>query len=218
MAYTPVNPYISLVELCEELKRPLPANEANLSPEKIEALEDEFRRAIDRASRWVDDYTRRDYYFHDYTVIPLILDENSPWVFGRELLLPWPVLDIVSIDHGGTLLASGAEYSSGYTDADKTVIYSHVGHWHPTRPDGLLTIYGSFGYTQESTPGVYSSAAVPVGIPSKVTEATRKVAAAFSGHWRKEVIDMEGNAVEVAQNKIPDEVYKLLGKRMPILV
>lgn len=218
MAYTPLNPYISLVELCDELKRPLPANESNLSPAKREALEDELKRAIDRASRWVDDYTRRDYYFHDYSVVPLVLDERSPWVFGEEIMLPWPVLDLDRIDHGTTTLTGGTDYTSGISGSDSGTIYSHIGAWHITRPDGLLTIFGQFGYRQESAPGVYSSAVVPAGLPAKVTEATRKVAAAFSGHWRKEIIDPEGGAHQVAMNEIPSEVYKLLGKRMPILV
>jgi hypothetical protein len=215
MAYTSINPYVTLQELCDELKRPLPSADGNLSAPKKEALEDELKRAIDRASRWVDDYTRRDYFEHNYSVVPLEIDENWEYVFGDKIFLPWPVLELDRIDLGSTTVEE-TEYRAG-SGSNQYQIFSYFGHWNPTRPDAVVTIYGRFGYSQ-TVAATYSSANVPQGIPAKITEATRKVAAAFSGHWRKEIFDMEGQGHEVAVNEVPQEVYKLLGKRMPILI
>src|ERR1700754_1578647 len=97
MGYARKNPYITLDELREELK---------MKPEDIPAgssTEDDLLRAIDNASRWVDDYTRRDYFFHDHSVNPMVFDQFDDGVFGTVLYpRAFPVITLTKVNGNGT--------------------------------------------------------------------------------------------------------------------
>lgn len=212
MAYTAVNPYISVEELCEELKIPVPgASDTNPST-------DELMRAIDRASRWVDEYTHRDYFFHDFTTDPIIFDQFSDGVYvdgnGRTIVfLPYsPIISVSEISVSGTVQVVGDHYSVGARGQDG-VIYATSG-W-ALGSGQTIAIKGTFGYSQGVTP---DHSSVPVGLPGKVTIATRLVAAAFSGHNRKEFMGLDGSKETVINTEIPKTVFKMLGAQMPILV
>lgn len=206
MAYTPVNPYITVAELHEELKN----NEAPLN--------DELAAAIDRASRWVDDYMDADFFFHDYSVFPLVLDQTADNVIGNRIFFSWPIISISGMTLGGAspdVLATPDDYFIG---GGAQSLYRASGNWNLSRPDNILSITGAFGYRQESSPGVYDPSQVPQGIPAKVKTATRLVAAAFSGYNRKEVLGVDGTKEGLITTSIPKTVYEYLGRRGPILI
>ncbi|NBP81392.1 hypothetical protein EBU58_11895 [bacterium] len=58
---------------------------------------------------------------------------------------------------------------------------------------------------------------MPTGLPAKVNLAAILVAAALSGHNRKESIALDGSKVEVNDRAIPKLVFEMLGKRRPLL-
>lgn len=211
--YSPTNPYITIEELAEELQAgPPPLAIADGGTEETEAKRDKWLRAIDRASRFVDEWTGETYFLHDYSVVPLTLTQFSRGVYGDKIFLPHkPVIAITRIDYGTETLVEGTDFVLGAGD-DSGRIYSLRGPWTPNSPDSLLRIWGTFGYPQAS-PDV-----PPAGLPDKITTSTRLVAATYTGDNRKEFMGVDMNApIEIVVREIPKTVFLLLGRRMPIL-
>lgn len=330
--YVPQNPYVALVEVVEELKKDFDETLADLP------LTDELLRAIERASRWVDEYTQRDYFFRDFTATPMQFDQFSKGVYGDDIFFPTkPIINIEEIWIGAdvdtaTQLNFNADYFfdvnriyllpssrmfvfNAEIPRDRRNDCSSRG-WNLYRPGRILFVYGKSGYPQAfayamtasggaasqtdawtikaysaptalywkienidgtttvtvtsdsfganvvcrgstttsgaqvltlaevnasgvngqvsinysadgtgntlaitpSTTPVLDSSSIPRGIDSKITTATRLVAAAFSGHNRKEVVGLDGQKSDIADTAIPKTVFDLLGRRMPILV
>ena len=166
--YAPVNPYISLTEIIEELK--LTAAEVAADPD----LTDELQRAIERASRWVDNYTRRDSIFRDFSVNPMIFDQYSKSVYGFEIFFPnKPILSINKVLLGSApTCAKELIFNVDYfNDADRIYLLRsstlfiqnpdiprdgssglfvgpNRGGWCLSRPDRMLFVYGQSGCVQ----------------------------------------------------------------------
>lgn len=205
MAYTPVNPYITVAELRQELK---------MKPADVPAgsdVEDDLLRAIDNASRWVDEYTQRDYLFHDHSVTPLEFDQFNGLDF--QIFPKWtPIITVSKLVFGGTELVAGTDYFVENQINTRQRINNLKGAWKPRRPDRLLQLFGTFGYVQAS------AIVPPAGLPGRITIATRWVAAAISGRNRKEVVGVDGIKQVIEDSAIGKQVYALLGKPAPILI
>lgn len=202
MPYALVNPYLTVAELAEELKAAVPVADS--------AAEDEYKRAIFNASRYVDDYTRRVFYkVTRDDADPIALDQVSPEVIGDKIFLTVrPIIEIASLKIGETALEYGVDY---VTNAEHGIIISTCGRWCPSRPDRVITITGTFGYAQAT------AADVPAA-PEHIKFAARLIAAAISGHNRKQVAGLDGAAQSILTNEIPKTVFDILGRRAPILV
>lgn len=210
MPYTPVNPYITVEELVEELKGDMPAD----GSEEM----DKYLRAIDRASRFIDKHLGETFYFRDYSVVPLIIDQFTRGVYGDKLFLPFkPIIDLTKIEVGGVEWAQDTDFVVGQGD-DAGRIFSMRGSWNPSRPDNLVKIYATFGYPQLNESNEYDPSAVPQGLPGDIITCTRLVAATFTGDARKEFFGVDGeNPQSIAMTEIPKTVFIILGRRMPIL-
>lgn len=211
MPFIATNPYISLAELAEELKAPIPDPSLETEPEeiaKVQAELDKWHRAIERASRFVDDWLGEDFFEHDYSTVPLIFDQFSKGVYSEKIFLPSkPVIAITRIDYGTETFVADTDYVVDPSG----IVYNVRGNWNPSRPDGLVKIYGTFGFPQDDPESV------PAGLPSKVVIATRLMAAVWTGDLKKEFVPFEGDPVSITQQEIPKTVFTVLGKRMPIL-
>jgi hypothetical protein len=214
VSYTLVNPYCTLDQLKDELKR-----------KRTDAsIDDELGEAIVNASRWVDDYLKRDFFFHDYSVTGLVLNQFSSEVIGNQIFLNWPILSMASASLGSTGLISGTDYLiQGSAPHDNRILtrlpwiegntwYSQWTGLTETEPTVPITLMGTFGYSQGSPTADHAT--VPIGIPGKINLATRLVAAALSGHNRKQVAGLDSQPTEIMDRKIPQTVYDMLGKRI----
>lgn len=210
MPYTPVNPYISVEELVEELKADMPA----VGSEEM----DKLLRAIDRASRFIDKHLGETFYFRDYTVVPLIIDQFSRGVYGSKIFIPFkPIIEVTKIEVGGVEWVQDTDFVVGQGD-DAGRLFSMRGNWNASRPDNLVKVYASFGYPQLDESAVYDPSVVPAGLPGDIITCTRLIAAVFSGDARKEFFGVDGeNPQSIAQTEIPKTVFIILGRRMPIL-
>ncbi len=150
MAYTPVNPYISLADLREELK---------MKPADIPSgstIEDDLLQAIDNASRWIDDYTRRDFFYHDFTVNPMVFDQWDSGIFERTLLPRCtPIISISEIRReDDSVLVEGTDFVVKKDEPDFQQIVCLTGNWFPSSilwqgtQRRTLSIKGTFGYVQ----------------------------------------------------------------------
>lgn len=197
MSYTPANPYCSVEELLDELKRPR-TDAGEGSP-----LREELQRNIEAASRLVDTYKGRDYYFHDHATTAFTLDGGSG-VFDDRAWLPYkPVITLGEVTLAGTVLVLNTDF---YLDGS-VLVRMNGSPWGLSRPSALLTVKGTFGYTQAS------SGDVPTGLPANISRGTCLIAAALSGHLRVQTVGLDGEPVAVTDRSIPKSVWDLLGKR-----
>jgi hypothetical protein len=221
MPYTIVNPYCTLNQLKDELKR----SQADVS------IDDELSEAIVNASRWLDNYIGRDFFFHDYTSTPLTLDQFSDQIFDNKIILDWPILTTTQLAVGTTVLTLNTDWiiQGRPPHENRTIVLMNAesdgwhrnwlknDQWLISRPDNLFSLTGTFGYAQST------SAVVPTGIPPMITQVTRLVAAAFSGHNRKQVVAADGGhtdsfpdggtKVDFIDRTIPRIVYQMLGRQ-----
>lgn len=65
---------------------------------------------------------------------------------------------------------------------------------------------------------VLDSTLIPTDLPPTINLAAKLVAAALSGHNRKEVAGLDGTRVEIHDNRIPPTVFQMLGRRLPIIL
>jgi hypothetical protein len=202
MSVALLNPYCTLAELCHELKKPV----ADATGDML----DQLHEAINNASRWVDDYTGRDYYLHDHSSTVLTIDEFDDIIFGNRLFLPYaPVITLSEVKLGTEVLVLDVDYAN---KSDELVCL--YGEWGVVSPDTKVTLKGTFGYAQ--TGGDHSL--VPTGLPGRIVLATRLVAASLSGHNRKEVVALDGTRTDMVDREISKTVYKLLGRRAPLML
>ncbi len=76
-------PYCTLLEVQQETKNSGSEND------------DVYRTAINLASRFIEDYCRRDFWFHDHTVDPLQVPRAK--VMGDMVCLDWPILTLTDL-------------------------------------------------------------------------------------------------------------------------
>lgn len=140
MATTLRNPYCTV----EEVKRELKFEVTDVS------RDDDIKLAINNATAWIDEYTGRDYRFHDHSIEGLEFDENSD-IDGNHLFLPnMPVIGITSVTLGGVTLIDGTDYKLIRVRNGENYLSSLNGDWDLSQPDNTLLVYGTFGYRQTS--------------------------------------------------------------------
>jgi hypothetical protein len=133
------NPYCTLVELKRALKFPQTDTERDA----------ELKQAIWHASRWVDEYKGRVYYYIDRSADPLIFDAQERNVYGDTIYPPEArVLRVDSLTLGDTSLVEDTDFVITF---DRDRIIKLAGDWLPTRPDRVLKIYGHFGFWQSGS-------------------------------------------------------------------
>jgi hypothetical protein len=196
------NPYCTLAELCQELKCDVPTSGNDPF--------DELQTAINNASRYIDRYKGRDYYQHDYSSSALIFDQFSSDVFGDTIFLAGPCFVLSEVKEAGTVLVSGTDYC--LADGDMT-LRRLGGEWQPSRPDALVEVKCKLGFTQTT------DADVPAFSEKFkfIALACRLIAAAISGHNKKEGVGLDGQKFDLIETAIPKTVYDILGRRNRIL-
>ena len=158
MAVALLNPYCSLGELCHELKRSVPAD----GDEK-----DELHEAINNASRMVDQYKGRDYFQHDYSTVPLLLDQFGGWFVGDAVFPPYaPIISLTAVSLAGAAWVSNVDFFADLT-GNRILRLNGSGWGDVRRPGSLLSLTGKFGYAQATT------ADIPSGMPGNIKLAAR---------------------------------------------
>ena len=159
MPYTLVNPYCTLAQLNDELKR----SQADVS------IDDELNEAIVNGSRWIDNYLGRDFFFHDHAVDALEFDQFSDQILEDKIFLDWPVLAITEVLIGTTALTLNTDFSvKGKAPHENRILTllpaawntsvpstwsrelqsNQTNRWNISRPDAVFAIKGTFGYSQ----------------------------------------------------------------------
>jgi hypothetical protein len=82
----------------------------------------------------------------------------------------------------------------------------------------LGTFIGNLTAVVQLRNDVLDPSSVPTDLPGIINLAAKLVAAAISGHNRKEVAGLDGQRIEIHDNKIPKTVFDLLGRRLPVIL
>lgn len=195
---------------------------------------DEFMRAINNASRWIDSYCHRDFLYHDHTANALVIPDH--WCAGNVIYLPMPIktlteIKVVESDGTSTIIPS-TDYRSESDPIAGTATVTRAGRW--TAPDsynttGLLPervlglprrieMKGTFGYSpavDDNTPATvnFDPNAVPSPeIPAEISQACAVVAAIRSGKMRKEIVDFGGQRQSVTLRNIPKDTMESINR------
>jgi hypothetical protein len=186
-----VNPYCTVEQVREYIRN----GSANST-----ALED----AINAASRWIDQFKGRDYFQHDYSSSPLVIDKWDKCIDDDLLLLPYsPVIELTQVSVAGVVQVAGTDYK-----AKGCFLVRLGGVWPEAEADAdAIKLTGKFGYAQAS------SASVPTGIPGQITQACIQIAAAVSKHNLKDVVGLDGLKTSLVETDIPRSAKELLGGR-----
>lgn len=190
------NPYCTVEEVQAELKN----TDAAIAP-TVEG-------AINSASRFIDQYKGRDFFQHDYSTSPLVIDSEDDCVFGNVLFLPyWPVIELTKVEVAGVEWVADTDYV-----AKGRRLYSLGGNWPVGLDrDAVARLTGKFGYAQTA------ATEVPTGIPDQIRRVAIIIAAVFSGYLRKDSVGLDGTVQQVTVTTLPTEVFTLLGNRKILL-
>lgn len=191
------NPYCTIQEVRDEIRN----DDA--------AIDSQLERAVNNASRWIDNYVGRDFYLHDHTVTALVIDKWDEAIFENILFLPFrPIISVTELKVAGELWTSEEEYRL----KDNTIV-SLNGVWPlGVNEENAIQIKGKFGYDQ------VNSASVPTKLPKHINQAAILVAAAFSGHNQKEIVSLEGHKDMVSDKAIPKTVFDILGPKRKVIL
>jgi len=198
MAVTvPLNkPYCTLLQLQKELK--------NTDADEEDTIKDWHHDCINRASRLIDEYCQRDFWYHDRTSGgDGVLEVPKQYVKRRHIFLPWPIITINTITLDDT--AWDAEDFRANVGESRITYYTDIS-FVDFEDNDWLTIDGTFGYTIADTTQPPTDAT----FPEAIRRACIHIAAALTGDMRKEVQALDGSKVSLLDTRIPPEAAKLL--------
>jgi hypothetical protein len=186
-------PYCTLLQLQKELK--------NTDADDEDAIKDWHHDCINRASRLIDEYCQRDFWFHDHS--STVLEVPARQVHGRRIDLDSPIITLTEIVIDGDVIHVD-DYRFNVGDMAITYL-AHV-PFIDYEANTWLTLKGTFGYTIASSTQPPTDAKFPEG----VRRACIIMAAAMTGDLRKEVQALDGTKVSLLDTSIPKEAKSFL--------
>lgn len=209
---TLLNPYCTLEDVQHEA--------SNIDPADAGDLEDQ----ITAASRWVDEYCRRDFLYHDHRTTALEVEPS--WVAGQRIYLPWPIISLTEVTVDDEVVDSTL-YRKESTRLSATGVIVRDRDWFPAptrvgvgngNVQGLppiIRLKGQFGYAEAPT----DPATTPSpDLPKAVVQAAAVAAAVFSGLLKREFTNLGGERQSVTMREVPKGVLAALGPYRRALV
>lgn len=185
-----LNPYCRVADVQHEA--------SNTDASDAGALEAE----IPAASRWVDWYCKRDFYYHDHQTTALQVDES--WFAKNRIYLPWPTLSLTEITVDGEVLDPSL-YVKVKDPCGISSMIVRDGLWRDVSGENLslpveVLLKGTFGYAPAAT----SPASTPSpDIPSPIVKVTALVAAIMCGKVVRESVSYGGDKQTIVLRAIP---------------
>ncbi len=168
------------------------------------AADEDLEVAINRASRYIEDKTGRNFWFNDYSEAAYTVRRID--VIGDMALLPFEVITLTEVSQDDAVLTEGTEGDYSF-EVGERVIKSNSS-WSTAIPyTGTLTVKGTFGFELDETD---PDEAPPQGLPEPINTACILVAATYSGVWMKSITGLGGERESVLVQRIPTEVAGLL--------
>jgi len=164
-----------------------------------------IEQAINDASRYVESYCNRDFWFHEYENAPYVVD-----LYGKFAFLSWPVITLTSVETntGKVIDVEDIRVSGGILDLTDVDLPLH--ELTTDNDVKYLKVKGTFGYPLQT--GAGGDMVPPPTIPAPIVRATTLVAAAWSGEYSVERVALDGSRVSIASTEIPSDVFKFLAR------
>ena len=171
--------------------------------------------AINYASRYVDQFCNRSFWYHDHTSSSLLVDYRD--ITPHMIYLPFPIITLTEVKQEDTILEPDAY--TGYDDGRIRLRRNRSSIWKILRDDGYIfdsdldiTVKGTFGYAVSSNTEVPTDTNFPVA----VRRATAIIASAFTDENEESPLFGDGNPIPVKD--IPEEAKRLLkeGRRSAV--
>jgi hypothetical protein len=193
----------------------------------------DFIEAINQASRFIDDYCRRDFLFHDHTTEPLSVIPS--WCASNVIYLPWPVLTVTEVSisdgRGNVAVLSPDRYVIENAPRTSTGKIIKDGRWKqgdvydasgliPQKVIKLpsrIQIKGTFGYapfedTTPPTPNFDANSWPSPSIPMQIRIAAAVIAGVRSGKARREWTDVTGTRQSTTVKTVPKDTMDSLNR------
>jgi hypothetical protein len=185
---TLINAYCTVPELLVELKR---QGDATTKTNTIMEL------AINRASRFIDDYTGS--FFYNKTVTSEAVDAYALSDTGfyldpvrlNKISTPAPIITLTSVIEDGVTLTLNSDYFA-YKKACE-IVKEYRGTWSAEHNAIVLT--GTFGYSS---------------VPEEIKHACLAIASAITGMSAQILTDENGDSVAVVRNVVPSWCLDIL--------
>ena len=196
-----VRPYCTLAQVQKETR--------NDSTEE----EDIMGECINRASRFVEEYCRADFWKHDHSASPLEIGEEM--IVATTIYLPWPIVSLslvedITGDNAVTISTDDYRVRTGLSandTAEHRGMVVNSGRWPTVSHKNSLRLTGVFGYTLAA---VSPTSVPPTNLPAAVNRAVVMLASTMSGSYNKQWRDAGGQVQEMLVSNVPKEVFDLL--------
>lgn len=176
--------------------------------------DDDIKKAINKASRYIDGVTGRYYYKKTYTSEYLSTTKGyEGWQMyekdsGGLLFTPKlaPIIDITSITEDGVSLTENTDF---YVDKEAGMIERANTNWNENPRTIVITC--NLGYDSDDT------ATPSTDIPGDIVQYCLEIASRFSGHFKKSIKNyVSGASEEVDLFGVPKDIEKALMNLRPI--
>lgn len=176
-------------------------------------------REINNASRFIEEYCRRDFLFHDHANTPLLVREG--WIAQNVIYLPWPVITLTEVRVDGVALPASEWRHQPGTTASNVL---RNGPWLPA--DGIvqldpftprpalampprIELVGTFGYAPAEDDAEKKPSP---SLPATIRQACATIAAINSGLVRRDFTNLGGDRESVTVRTFPKETYAALNR------
>ena len=180
-------PYCTLEDVRNETR--------NIDP----SIEETLKVAINLASRSIDNITKRDFLFHDYSSEAYAVPDE--FIYEKEFFLPWQIITLTEINVSGV---TSHVFRQDYNFRIGSRRVRMRGKIITDEIEDYLEVKGTFGheYSSEDSPAE--------SLPQSVRRAATLIAAAWSSYNLKEQVALDGSKVELLDSRIPKEAMDLL--------
>ena len=178
-----------------------------------------YAQAINQASRMVEKFTQKNFWFHNHRVTPF----RPKDIFENKVFFPFPIRSISSLTIDGYAVTSDSYHyvsvldsveSRNYyiemefvSEADLTNLAGvRLLNEDPNQTPKKVLVKGEFGYRV----GQNDEFPIDPLFPAEVRRATTMIAGTLTDQFRREVVDKEGNKQNLLETMIPYDAIKLL--------
>jgi hypothetical protein len=179
-----------------------------------------YAQAINQASRLVDKFTQKEFWYHNYSQSGYRVYDDD--ILHESVYLPFPIRSINKlVVNGETISSTNYHYVPITTKVDprnyslaKEIGASYTLINTETDKRSKVLVYGTFGYAIKNE----TQMPTDVNFPPDIRRACTMMAGTLSDQFRKESIDQEGNRQNLLETNIPYEALELMKKSKRVML
>lgn len=173
-------------------------------------FDEDIRKAINKASRYIDGVTGRYYYKKTYASVYLATGyQHEGWeILDDKLFTPKnaPIISVTTLIEGDATLTENTDF---YIDKEAGMIEKDGGNWDTLPRQIIITCELGYDSTDTTTPSD--------DIPGNVAQFALEIASRFSGRYKKSIKNyVSGASEEIDLFGVPKEMVSELKSLRPV--